>query len=229
MPRVGYLDAVYGIFWYLKCCIKKKRFGQIVFDPVIPHIAKKLFSPQQDGMWKDFYKDEEEQIPCNAPASRGRSVTILCYVDAEHAGNLMTNGSNSEILIYINNTPIIWYSKRQNTAESSSFCSEFIALRIATEMIESLRYKLRMFGVDIVEPTSAFCDNKSVVTNAIIPTTSMTNKKHNSICYHKVRESYAAGTTRVGWVLGEYNKSDSLTKTSLSTTRYDLSNSIFDN
>ena len=38
------------------------------------------------------------------------------------------------------------------------------------------------------------------------------------------------GATRVGWILGEYNKSDLLTKTSLSTKRrYDLSNSVFDN
>ena len=141
----------------------------------------------------------------------------------------MTRRSHSGILIYINNTPIIWYSKRQNTVESSSFGFEFIALRIATEMIESLRYKLRMFGVDIEGSTSVFCDNKSVVTNASIPT-SMINKKHNSICYHRVRESHAAGITRVGWISGEYNKSDLLTKTSLSTSRrYDLSNSIFDN
>ena len=68
-----------------------------------------------------------------------------------------------------------------------------------------------------------------MVTNASIPT-SMLNRKHNSICYHKVREAHAAGITRVGWILGEYNKSDLLTKTSLGTSRrYDLTNSIFDN
>ena len=96
-------------------------------------------------------------------------------------------------------------------------------------MIESLRYKLRIFGVDIEGSTSVFCDNKSVVTNASI-STSMINKKHNSICYHRVRESHAAGITRVVWISGEYNNSDLLTNTSIRTSRrYDLSNSIFDN
>ena len=86
-----------------------------------------------------------------------------------------------------------------------------------------------MFDVPFKGPKSVFCDNKSVVTNSSIPT-SMINKKHNSICYHKVRESHAAGTIRVGWISGEYNKADLATKTSLSTgRRYDLSNSIFDN
>ena len=152
-----------------------------------------------------------------------------CYVDADHAGNLMTRRSHTGIIIYLNNTPVIWYSKRQNTVETSSFGSEFIALRIAVEMNEGLRYKLRMFGVPISGPTDIFCDNKSVVTNASIPS-SMLGKKHNSICYHRVRESQAARTIRVGWIQGEYNKSDIATKTTLSTgRRYNLSNSIFNN
>jgi hypothetical protein len=65
--------------------------------------------------------------------------------------------------------------------ESSSFGSEFVALRIATaEMIEGLRYKLRMFGIPVDGPADAFCDNKSVTTNSTVPT-SMLNKRHNSI------------------------------------------------
>ena len=96
-------------------------------------------------------------------------------------------------------------------------------------MVEGLRYKLRMFGVPIEGPTDVYCDNSSVVTNSTIPA-SMLNKKHNAICYHKVRESQAAGTIRVGWISGEYNKSDLLTKTTLNTgRRYDLMNSLFCN
>jgi hypothetical protein len=33
-------------------------------------------------------------------------------------------------------TPILWFSKRQNTVELSTFGSEFVAMRIAIEMIE---------------------------------------------------------------------------------------------
>ena len=52
--------------------------------------------------------------------------------------------------------PVIWFSKKQNTIESSTFGSEFIALKIATELIEGLRYKLRMFGVPISGPAPVF-------------------------------------------------------------------------
>ena len=74
-----------------------------------------------------------------------------------------------------------------------------------------------------------FCDNKYVVTNASVPE-SVLNKKHTSICYHRVREAQAAGTLRVGWIQGEFNKADLATKTTIDTgRRYDLVNSIFVN
>ena len=42
---------------------------------------------------------------------------------------------------------MLWFTKRQNTVESSTFSSEFIAMKICVEHIIALRFKLRMFGV----------------------------------------------------------------------------------
>ena len=103
--------------------------------------------------------------------------------------------------------PIIWYSKRQNTVEASSFGSEYIALRICTEMVEALRYKIRCFGVPIDGPCGVLCDNRSVVTNSSVPT-SVLKKRLNAICYHRVREAQAAGVIRVGWIEGKNNIAD---------------------
>ena len=101
------------------------------------------------------------------------------------------------IFIYINNTPVFWYSKRHNTVEISSFCLELLSLRTATELVEALRCNLRFFGVHMYGPSSIFCYNKLVVTNASGPT-SMLNKRHNAICYHRIRESQAACKIHVG-------------------------------
>jgi hypothetical protein len=79
-------------------------------------------------------------------------VSTHCFVDADHAGNLVTRRSQSGILLFVNRAPIVWYSKRQNTVETSTFGSEFVAMCIAVELIESLRYKLRMFGIPIDGP-----------------------------------------------------------------------------
>ena len=143
--------------------------------------------------WLDFYHDAREELPMKMP----EPVHALAYVDANHAGNMKTRRSHSGILIYINQAPIVWYSKRQNTVEASSFGSEYIALRIFTEMVEALRYKLKCFGVPVEGPTDVLCDNQSVVTNSSVPT-SVLNKRHNAICYHRVREAQAAGIIQVG-------------------------------
>ena len=226
LPREGHLTALYRIFWYLKCKTKNIT-GRLVFDPMVPEIDEQLFNPHKQEVWKEFYPDAEEPLPPNMPEPRGAPLRVGCYVDADHAGNLMTRRSHSGIFIYLNNAPIQWFSKRQNTVESSSFGSEFIALRIATDMIEALRYKLRMFGVPVDGPADVFCDNKSVATNASIPT-SVLNKRHNAICYHRIREAHTAGTIRVGWIQGEYNKADLATKTTLPTKRrYELITTIF--
>ena len=59
-----------------------------------------------------------------------------------------------------------------------------------------------MFGVSIYGPADVFCDNQSVVTNVSI-SSSVLNKKHNSIFYQRVREAHTAGTLRVVWISGE--------------------------
>ena len=62
----------------------------------------------------------------------GKYVLIKDYVYANHAGNMPNMRSRCGIIIYVNNAPIIWYSKQQNAVEASSFGSEFVAPRIAT-------------------------------------------------------------------------------------------------
>ena len=226
LPREGHLDAIYRIFAYLK---RNKHESRIIFDPTRMKTDEKLFCNSQTGseVWKDFYPDAEEALPPKMPRPRGIPVKISCFVDADHAANRITRRSHTGIIIYCQNTPVVWFSKRQNTCESSSFSSELVALRIATEMIAALRYKLRMFGVPIDGPADIFCDNQSVANNASVPT-SMLNKKHNAICYHVVREAQASGAQRVAWINGEYNQADILTKTTLGTDKkYGICHELF--
>ena len=86
--------------------------------------------------------------------------------------------------------------------ETSTFGSEFVSMRIAVELVEALRCKLRMFGVSIEGPTNVFCDNEAVTKNAIFPE-STSKKKHNAIAYHRTREVVAAGMIRVTKKMGK--------------------------
>ena len=160
---------------------------------------------------REIYSDAKDELPHNMPEPLGESVDINTFVDADHAGNKVTRRSHTGILIYCNMAPVVWFSKKQNTIESSTFGSEFIALKIATELIEGLRYKLRMFGVPLSGPARIFCDNESVVINSSHPDSAL-KKKHCSIAYHKVREAIAAHKQLVYYEKTETNLADLLTK-----------------
>ena len=68
-----------------------------------------------------------------------------------------------------------------------------------------------MLGIPIDGPENVFCDNKSVVTNATVPTSTL-KKKHNSIAYHRVREAVAAEILQIAKVQSAENLADLLTK-----------------
>ena len=89
--------------------------------------------------------------------------------------------------------------------------SKFIAMKTAVEQVESLWYKLRMFGVPLEGPTNMFCDNEAVFKNASIPDSTL-KKKHTSICYHRCRKAVASRTVRVGKEGTLTNLSDLFTK-----------------
>jgi hypothetical protein len=115
------------------------------------------------------------------PEQRGQSVTTSCFVDSDHAGCRIMRRSHTGVIVFVNNAPILWYSKRQSTVKSSTFGSEFVALRTAIDTIEGLRYKLRMMSVPFEGPTSVFCDNEGVVKNTTEPESPL-KKKHVAIC-----------------------------------------------
>ena len=204
-PREGHLEAVYNIFAYLE----KHPDSPMAFDDLVPRIEPTAFNHTD---WADSpYKDATEELPPKMPEPLGAPVTMTCFVDANHAGDQVTRRSQTGFIIYLNNAPIDWYSKKQTTVESSTFGSEFVAMRIAVERIRALRYKLRMFGIPIDGPTNVLGDNESVV-NSASKVDARLHKKHNAICFHTVREASAAGWIRVGWEPTATNVADLFTK-----------------
>ena len=68
-----------------------------------------------------------------------------------------------------------------------------------------------------------------MVTNSSIPL-SVFNKRHNAICYHRIREAQAVETIMVGWISSEYNLVDLFTKTiMMGELKHRLVDNIFNN
>ena len=118
--RVGHLEQVYHIFAYLKWYNR----SALCLNWMEPLIDESLFKKVD---WSKYYPGAKQSILPNMPELHGKSVTMTCYVDADHAGCHLTWRSHTGILIFVNRAPIIWCSKQQNMVELSAFGSKFMA------------------------------------------------------------------------------------------------------
>ena len=75
------------------------------------------------------------------------------YVDSDHAGDTVTLKSRTGFMIFLYGAPIYWISKKQTSCETSSFGSEFCAMKQATEYVKGFRYTLRIMGIPVEDPT----------------------------------------------------------------------------
>jgi len=150
--------------------------------------------------------DEKER-----PTPRGPKIRITVYKDADHAHDVVTRRSVTGVLLLLNNTPVRWISKRQKTVETSTYGSELVAAKVATELILEYRYMLRMIGSEPDGPALMLGDNNSVVLNCTMPN-SVLKKKASACSYHRVREAIASGIMKFAHVPTELNYADILTK-----------------
>lgn len=201
-PRRGHVDAVLHMFSYLNA----HQRSRIVFDSSYQELP---VTEKPD--WTDFYPDATELLPPDMPEPLGKSVQMFVFCDADHAGDKVTRRSRAGVLVFLNRAPIVWFTKKMNSIETSTFGSEFMALKIATEIVQGLRYKLRMMGVPLDGPAHVCVDNQSVVYNTTLPESTL-KKKSNAVAYHFVRENVAADTIDIRFEPSESNLADCLTK-----------------
>ena len=204
MPREGHMQQVLHIFAYLKI----HHNARIVFDPSYPEIDNEAFGERN---WSSMYGNEKELIPSNAPKALGSEFIIRAYVDASFAGCKLTRRSRTGFIVFLNRAPIFYFSKKQGSCETSTFGSEFVAMKQCCEYIRGLRYKLRMMGIPVNNPAFVYGDNQSVLWNTTDPDSTL-KKKSSSVAYHFVREGVAKGEWRTGYVKTTENPSDVMTK-----------------
>ena len=204
MPRQGHLQQALHIFAYLK----RHHNSRIIMDPTYPDISTEDF-PKYD--WTDHYDVAKDDLPSNAPTPLGKEFVIRAFVDADHAGDVITRRSRSGFIIIVNSAPIYWLSKNQNLVECSSFGSELIAMKLCCEYIQALRYKIRMMGIPMTHNAFVYGDNQSVLWNTSCPD-SILRKKHYGCYYHYIREGCASETWRTSYCTTKWNPSDILTK-----------------
>ena len=214
-PRKGHLTRVLRVFGYLK---GKPNLRLICDsrDPIFQDEGGALDIDYTE-LLKDQYPWATEEVDANVPAPLIDEIAITCFVDSDHAHDTVTRRSITGLVIFLGRTPVLFQSKRQGAIETSTYSSEFCAMKTAVEEAHALRYMMRCLGVKVEHATPILGDNKAVIQNSTLPD-SLLKKKHVAIAYHKTRESAAAGAVHPLKTKGDWNFSDILTKATVLKT-----------
>jgi hypothetical protein len=146
LPREVHLKAVKTILSYRKTFPKRR----VIIDTSYPDHS--MYPVEDHSNWMEFYPDASEEIQKDLPPEKGPRVRMTVYVDADHAHDLVTRRSITVIFVILNNTPIRWISKRQNIVDTSTYGSELVVSRVATELILEIRHMIRSLGVALDGP-----------------------------------------------------------------------------
>ena len=190
--------------------LKRNHNSEMIFDPSDTVIDESLFD-RKDWTASEFGLSLEEVLLKNMPQPRGMGFVTQSYVDADHASDLITRRYRTGFLVYLNCAPVYWMSKKQTSVDTSSFRSEFIAMKQCTIYIRGLQYKLRTGGGPCTSSAFIFGDNQGVLANTTIPDSTLKNKSQ-SIAYHFFRKGAARDEWRTAYVNTHLNPADLLTK-----------------
>lgn len=204
-PKEGHLRRVKRVFGYLRKCPD----GRIRFRTGIPP-NEEVFDVHVYDWMQTVYGNGEEDFS-GLPTPRGKAVRTSTFIDANLMHCKVTGRSCSGILHLLNQTPIEWFCKRQNTVETATYGSEFVVARQGTEQIMDLRYTLRALGVPLDGPSWMMGDNQSVVTSSTIPHSQL-SKRWCALSYHRVREAISSKVLYFCKVCGKQNPADVMTK-----------------
>ena len=137
LPREGHLEQVLHIFAYLK----KYHNTELAYDPS-DHVVDENDFERRDWASSEFgHVEWKEEFPATMAEPRGHGFIMRAKVDADHASDTVSRRSRTGLLIYLNCALVYWWSKKQTSVESSSFGSEFVAMKQCCEYIRGLRYK----------------------------------------------------------------------------------------
>ena len=92
------------MFGYVRANLKRK----LCFNPQHLTINKSSFAAHN---WYNFYRDSIEAILEDSSTPRVNVFFTHCFVDADHYGERATRIYQTGVLISMNKSTILWYSK----------------------------------------------------------------------------------------------------------------------
>jgi len=205
IPREGHLDRLMKIYGYLS----RMDGATIRIRTGIPDLSGLRVT---DHDWDNSpYRGATEELPKDLPPVRGKPIRLITYADANLMHDHLTGKAVTACLHFVNQTPIDWFCKKQNTVESATYGAEGTAARTAIEQMRANKLTFMYLGVPVIGPSVLFGDNQSVVDSSTIPHSKL-SKRHLMLSYHYVREAMASKAYVYAFINGKYNPADILSK-----------------
>ena len=93
----------------------------MVFDPSEPSVAQENFKHRY---WYSIINVEiEEELPPNMTDPRVLGLGMRVYMDRDHAGDSVYQQYRTGLVVFLNEAPIYYMSKKKNSCETSTFGS----------------------------------------------------------------------------------------------------------
>ena len=97
LPRLGHIEVLYHMFEYMS---KNEMY--------ITKVDESMFTSGKMDC-KDLHGCIKEELTPRMTYPLSKNAHTTCFVGANHVGNVFTWGLHTGVLIYVMNTPIIWF------------------------------------------------------------------------------------------------------------------------
>lgn len=136
---------------------------------------------------------------------------LMCFTDADHAGDKENRRSISGLVISIAGGPICYRAQQQRSVAASTTEAEYVAASLGARDIVWLDRFVRELNIQLTVKPVLLCDNQSALKLIKNPEFHQ-RSKHIDICYHITREKYEEGLFDIEYVRSEDQRADIFTK-----------------
>jgi hypothetical protein len=138
-------------------------------------------------------------------------IDIQGYSDADYAQDPSDRKSITGYVVFLDDSPISWVSKKQSTVSTSTKEAEYVAEAQLAKELEYYRQVLDELGFPVRKPILLWGDNQAA--NAMAQgSTDKEAAKHIDICHHYIQHLVREKRLEVRYVESKLNIADIFTK-----------------